>query len=117
MSISERDWRHLRSVSTAALDRCCARVLADCTSVLQSTNMSNHERYLRLYRLIRDRDDDIARAFNDLRRSTATQRLASMIVLDAVTDDELAQFSDATRESATGLAEAFRPEKKSRKRQ
>jgi hypothetical protein len=68
-----------------------------------------------VYRLIRERDDDIAKAFNDLRRSTAIQRLASMILLKAVTNEEIAQFSDATRESAASFAEMFRPRRTSRK--
>jgi hypothetical protein len=116
MSIPERDWRHLRSVSAAALERYSARILADCATVIQNARLSNHERYLRLHRLIQERDDDIAKAFNDLRRSTAMQRLASMILLEAVTNEELAQFSDATRQSATGLAEIF-PRRKSSKSQ
>jgi hypothetical protein len=73
------------------------------------TDVSPHDRYLRLFRLLNARDESIAATFNDLRRSTAIQRLAAMIALGVVTDVELSQFSAATRESATALADLSRP--------
>ena len=49
---------------------------------------SPHDRYLRLFRMLKERDASIAAAFDDLRRSTAIQRLAAMIALGVVTDEE-----------------------------
>lgn len=112
MSLPERDWRVLRSLHDAALDRYCTRVLEECAAVTRATELSAHERYLRLFQLVKERDDSIAGAFNDLRRSTAIQRLAGMILLGVVTDEDLAPFSQSTRESATALAEIFGPSKK-----
>jgi hypothetical protein len=112
--IPERDWRLLRSLHRGALDRYCARALDDCEAVIHSVEGSSHDRYLRLFRLLRDRDDSIAGAFNDLRRSTAIQRLASMILLGVVTDENLAEFSQPTREAATTLADISRPSGKRR---
>jgi len=57
----------------------------------------------------------VAAAFDDLRRSTAIQRLAAMISLGAVNGVELAQFTPATRASATALAEIFAPTGKASK--
>ena len=116
MSLPERDWRLLRSLHDVALDRYCTRVLEECAAVTRATE-SAHERYLRLYRLIKERDNSIAGAFNDLRRTTAIQRLAGMMLLGVVTDEDLAQFSQSTRESATALAEIFGPKKKGRRTQ
>jgi hypothetical protein len=79
-------------------------------------DVAPHDRYVRLFRLLNERDEAIAAAFNDLRRSTAVQRLASMIALGAVTDAELDQFSAATRESATGLADLLQPTRNRRRR-
>jgi hypothetical protein len=83
-------------------------VLEECAETIRAADTSPHEQYLRLYRLLKDRDKDIAIAFDDLRRSTAIQRLASMILLGVVTDEELSQFSEATRASATALADISR---------
>jgi hypothetical protein len=82
---------------------------------MQDADSSAHDRYLRLFRLIKERDERIVAAFDDLRRSTAIQRLAAMINLGVITDVELAQFSQPTRESATALAEILRPSEKGRK--
>ena len=95
--LPESDWRLLRTVHDAALERYCAAVLAECEAEIRR-DASAHERYQRLFRLIETRDRNIAAAFNDLRRSTAMLRLGSMIALDAVTDAELAQFTPSTRE-------------------
>src|SRR5262245_27807922 len=108
-SLPESDWRVLRTLHRIALDRYCARVLDECAAVLRSTGGSPHDRYMQLFRLVRDRDDELADAFNDLRRSSAIRRLAAMIILNAVTEDELAQFSPATREAALGCADIWRP--------
>lgn len=116
MSLPERDWRLLRSLHDVALERYCTQVLGECAAAIREAELSAHERYLRLFRLIKERDNSIAGAFNDLRRSTAIQRLAGMILLGVVTDEDLAPFSQSTRESAMALAEIFGPKKKGRKK-
>jgi hypothetical protein len=105
----ERDWRHLRRLERAALDRYCARVLDDVAAMVGDTESTPHERYLRLYQLLRERDDALAAAFNDLRRTTAIPRLTSWVRLALLTDEEFAGFSLETRETVAALAEAFRP--------
>ena len=101
--IPESDWKVFRTVRATALDRFCARVLEECAAVLRDTKPTNHERYLRLYRLLQERDRDIAFAFNDLRRSTAYVQLARIHGLGAVTDEELARFSPETRKIVVAL--------------
>ncbi len=66
--------------------------------------MSPHERYVRLFTMVAERDESLERAFDDLRRSTALDRLAAMIALGVVTADDLAAFTADTRETATELA-------------
>ena len=46
-----------------------------------------------MYRLIQDRDKTMARAFDDLRRSTALMRPVNVINEGLLTDEELKQFS------------------------
>jgi len=87
-------------------------VLDECAVVVRDDKRSAHDRYLRLVRLVQERDGRVAAAFDDLRRSTAIQRLAAMISLGVVSGVELGQFTPATRESATALAEIFAPKGK-----
>ena len=108
MSLPERDWRVLRVVKSAALHRYCAKVLEECSKVIGAPGSHPHERYLSLYKLIQERDYRIAVAFKDLRRSTAGARLAAMIELGVVTDEEVAEFTPETREWIQTLKERYR---------
>jgi len=103
MNLPESDWRLLKSVHRTALDRYCSRVLEKSAETIGGEG-SAHDRYLRLYRLLKDRDRNLAAAFDDLRRSTAIQRLAAMIALEVVSEEELAQFSAGTQDSAKLLS-------------
>jgi len=105
--ILESDWKIFRTVREAALDRYCARVLDECAAAIQDTSTTNHERYLRLYRLLHKRDDELASAFNDFPRSTAIIQLAHIRRLGVVTDEELGRFSKETRELVTGIMTGF----------
>jgi hypothetical protein len=112
----ERDWKHLRALHLVAFDRYCSRILEESAAVIADSAASPHERYLRLYRLLRERDATMATAFDDLRRSTATRRLASIVALDLLTRDELNNFTTQTRDTAIGLSELLGPPKRKRVR-
>jgi hypothetical protein len=109
----ERDWKAFREVRTAALERFCERILSEITRIAKDSSTSGHERFLLVYQLVKDRDADIAAAFNDLRRSTALRQLAMMESLDLLSAEELALFSSDTQASIKGLSEIYRPKKKS----
>jgi hypothetical protein len=107
MDFPEADWKILRRVHAAALERFCERVLSECEAVLEDSAGSAHDRYLTLYRHMKGRDRSIAWAFDDMRRSRAMDRLVAMMALGVVTTDELAQFSPGVRQNAEGIL-AFR---------
>lgn len=96
--ISEPDWKVFREVHVIALERFCERILGEVAELLPADGRSAHERYLAVYDLIRQRDKELANAFDDFRRSTAWQQLAIMHARGLMTDEELARFSDETRE-------------------
>ena len=66
--------------------------------MIADRSVGSHESYLHLLRLMEERDEELAGAFNGLRRSQALLQLAVMRRLGVVTDDEMARFSDETRE-------------------
>jgi hypothetical protein len=105
--MTESEWKILRTVKEAALERLCGRIMDQCQAVIQGRG-TNHERYLRLYKVVQDGDDEVAWAFNDLRRSTANHRLAAMVKLGLVTDEELGRFSESTRETTRLLVSLTR---------
>jgi hypothetical protein len=105
--VTEREWRLLRSLHDTVLNRYCARVLEECGALGRDASASPHERYLRLFRMLQERDDTIAAAFNDARRSNAIHKLAAMVAQKMITDEELCGFTPETREAAVDLADIF----------
>ena len=92
MDIKESDWKLVRRLHSIALERYCQRVLEEVKLATACSN-SYHDCYLKVYQLVQDRDETMARAFNDLGRSTALLRLVNIINEGLLTDEELKQFS------------------------
>jgi hypothetical protein len=109
MPFSERDWKYLRGLSSVALQRYCTRVLDESAGIIQDSTVSPHERYLRLYRILQERDATMATAFDDLRRSNAIHRLSAMVGLGLLRDAELAGFGPDVQETARGVSDMFVP--------
>lgn len=93
MTIAEADWKRLRKLHTVALERFCQRILDESQGICDAQSLTAHERYGKLYDLIRTRDKEIASAFDDLRRSTATLHLRLMVAHELLTEEELSTFS------------------------
>ncbi|MGW8462546.1 hypothetical protein [Pseudomonas sp. CLCA07] len=98
MSISESDWKKYKELYELALDRFCQGVLVDAQTIAQNDALSAHARYLTLYRLMRNRDKDLAMAFDGLRRSEASLSLRLMIAYDLLSEEELSGLSEEFRE-------------------
>ena len=96
-TISEADWRIYRELHRVALDRFCSRVLDELSQVAADSAKSNHERYLAIYQLVKDRDKELAGIFDSLSRSTALWQLVRFRVEQLVTDEEFSRFSEQAR--------------------
>ena len=94
--IAEADWKLFKELHPIALERLCERILQESLAVIQRTEVSAHERYLALYKLIEKRDDDVANAFNDFRRSTAVMQLGNMRSMGLLRAEEMKRFSPET---------------------
>ncbi len=107
-SISEPDWKVFRTLQPIALERFCQRVLSEIVTLASETNKTNHERYLAIYQMVKERDRQIADTFNDSRRSTAVQQLACIHANELLTEDEMSRFSPETRRALQSLLEIWR---------
>ena len=96
-SVPEKDWKHLRRLTPVALDRFCEKVLREVVDIVSASGSTPHQRYKNLYRFIDEKDDDVARAFNDHRRSTALAKIMHIHKLGLFTEEEFAGFSEQTR--------------------
>jgi hypothetical protein len=99
----ERDWKIFRGLSEMALDRFCARVLAEISAVVADTSKSNHDRYGEIYGVMRNRDRELGQAFDCMSRSKAALQLLLMFRMNLITEEELEQFSEATRKYVTSV--------------
>jgi hypothetical protein len=91
--IKESDWKLFKPLRELALERFCGRVLDEVERIGSDQTKSKHDRYLAIYRLMRERDKEIVRIFDTLRRSTAIHQVVSFHSFDLITDDELRPFS------------------------
>jgi hypothetical protein len=97
-NIKESDWKVLRSLHPQALERFCQKVLADIASLNTNPGTNFHQKYLAVYDLIAKRDREMAIIFDELRRSTAIERLIGMRERNLFTPDEYSQFSPDLQE-------------------
>lgn len=104
-SIPESDWKLFRQLHPVALNRYCERVLAEIGKAAGELEITPHERFLKVYELVRDRNRSIADAFNDFRRSTAVTQLAVLHGHGLITAEELSRFSQETRERISMFGE------------
>ena len=95
--IKEADWKVLRRLHPVALERFCERVLAEIGSVNNDSARNFHQRYLDIFEIIERRDLEMARIFDDLKRSRALTMLAQMCSAGLLTEDELSGLSPETR--------------------
>jgi hypothetical protein len=103
--IKESDWKALRQLHAIALERFSVRILDELHRITSATDRTAHARYLDVFRLIRERDDEMAHAFNDMRRSRAFQRLVAIQSLELLTEEELVRLSPEMRESLRAMLE------------
>ncbi|HUI05457.1 MAG TPA: peptide ABC transporter substrate-binding protein [Verrucomicrobiae bacterium] len=95
-SVPEKDWKRLQQLKPVVLDRFCERILREAISIANASGPTPHQRYLKLHQFIDKKDDDVARAFDDHRRSTALAKIMHIYKLGLFTDGEFAGFSEQT---------------------
>jgi hypothetical protein len=95
--IKEPDWKVLRRVHPLVLERFCERVLAEIDRVSRDGAKGHHARYLQIFRIIQQRDREIARLFDNPRRSHALTMLAQIRSQGLLTEDEFSSLSPETR--------------------
>jgi len=100
--IKEADWKVLRRLHPLALERFSERVLAEIKAIEHNAAQSFHERYLSIYKIVELRDQEMARLFNNPKRSIALTMLAQLHSEGLLTQDEFSSLSPETR-SAIGL--------------
>lgn len=92
--ISEADWKHFKQVKADALDTCCQQVLDDVRKGIDDPELSNHAKYLYLYKLMENSDKRIVNIFDYNARSKAMLQLALMKSDGLLEAKQISGFSD-----------------------
>jgi hypothetical protein len=96
-NVPESDWKTFRELRQVALQRFCERVLDDLQTLIRDDSRSHHERYLAVFGLVQERDEQLAHAFNDPARSRMILQLVAIHALGLLSPDELGRFTQKTR--------------------
>lgn len=96
--VPESDWQVFRELREVALDRYCERALARVEELCAGSSEDAHDRYLRVSRFLRDRDESLSRMFDDPRRSRMLVQLAALHADDLLEPEELDRFTQETRD-------------------
>src|SRR5512139_251847 len=101
----ESDWKTFSELRLVALERLCKRVLDEVPRFPLDTERSYHQRYLGLFRWLGERNDELAKVFDDPRRSQMLWQLAAIYAYGLLKPDEFARFTPHTRERIQVLAQ------------
>jgi hypothetical protein len=92
-NISESDWKVYKRIRDLAQDRYSQSVLDEADRIRQDETLSVQDRHAELSRMVRERDKEMFRIFDTLRRSSAVLCLMMMCSHDLITDEEMQSFS------------------------
>lgn len=95
--ILESDWKYLRKIEPDMLANLCSRINTESQAILTNESMSEHEKYLELYKHIKDSDKIIADCFNDWRRSNIDLKIRHLWYHGLLGETHLNKMSDGIR--------------------
>ena len=101
--INESDWKVFRDLHGIALERFCQRVIEEVQAIATSSTGGYHDRYTKLFDLMRRRDKELSRSFDDMRRSTALILIANIKGEALLTEEEWNRLSAETCEAVGGF--------------
>ncbi len=93
----ESDWKVFRALYPGALDRFSKSVLDELKSISGDFGRTHHERYLAIYVLLQKRDKQLARLFDNPRRSQMLRQLDAIWSYGLLNREELDRFSESTQ--------------------
>jgi hypothetical protein len=98
-AIPERDWKYLRRVQGQLLEALCSRINgeAEASQIVADHSLNQHERFLRLYAHVIERDAVVADCFDDWRRSNMLLKLLLLRKHRLLTDEHISKLSTETQ--------------------
>src|SRR5258705_10649017 len=106
--IKESDWKLFRRFHVVALERFCQQGIEEVNRATSNCTGDYHKRYLEIFDLLLERNENMADAFDDIRRSRAIILLTNLKESNLLTDEEFLLFSPETQEAVERLIEIRR---------
>lgn len=104
--IKESDWKVFKELYPQALERFYDRAVNELQKIVTEGEMSSEDRYHKIYKTVQERDEKLARLFdNAYRRSVAFIQLVLYYREGLVTKEELNQLSEENRERILAIVE------------
>lgn len=94
--IREYDWKVFKRLRANALQRLCQNILDESRAILDRPDKTAHERYLELFKLLHDRDKEVALSFDHFSRSRALGDLQILRAQELITGEEARELSPET---------------------
>ncbi|WP_419533467.1 hypothetical protein [Endozoicomonas sp.] len=95
--LPERDWKVVKKLHPILLQRYCQQVFEDVHALTEGDECDYQAAYLKLYKLVRDRNKNIGHLFDGFSRGQATMMIMTWKRQHLITEEELAMFSDETQ--------------------
>ncbi len=92
--MKESDWKTFKVIKEKALERFCDDTLNQCSKVISNQSESVHDRYLKLYRVVKNRDKEMALLFDGHSRYNAPMQLLGLRSRGLADDALLAKLSE-----------------------
>ena len=95
--IPERDCKKLRAIKDAALNIACERIFQNITKLIDSRGAESHKYYLKLWKVLQEKDKEISLMFDDLKRSTAIFKLAMWKKNGILSGEDFEELTEETK--------------------
>lgn len=95
--MQESDWKKFKAIKEKAIERFCGQALKEFGEVIANTEEHVHNRYLLLYKLVQNRDKQMALIFDDHSRSKAPLQLTAIRANGLADEALLAELSKEFR--------------------
>lgn len=96
--IPETDWIVFKKLQPLALNRYSAETLRLIQEISDTPSKAPHEKYLEIYPLVHVRNQEVARIFDGFSRSRARGQILAMKYAELLTEGELLELSEETRD-------------------
>lgn len=101
--IPEQDWKYLFAIRDDLLQTLCRRINAETMGILREQGLTEHERYLKAFKQIKNADQAISKCFDDWRRSSMHMTLINLCQNKLLTQEHLDHFTNETSDFLLGI--------------